>query len=111
MNKIVYDLLLKLEQCDDKHNRCDYLMEHDEITYLLEHIEEKDKEIERLKEWKKDLLDENINLENIRKEANEFIKEHTNNFAEYLDVYEAKELSNILEDDKDEKKEENTIRN
>ena len=48
MNKIVYDLLLKLEQCDDKHNRCDYLMEHDEITYLLEHIEEKDKEIERL---------------------------------------------------------------
>lgn len=39
MNKIVYDLLLKLEQCDDKHNRCDYLMEHDEITYLLEYIE------------------------------------------------------------------------
>ena len=39
MNKTVYDLLLKLEQCDDKHNRCDYLMEHDEITYLLEHIE------------------------------------------------------------------------
>lgn len=49
MNKIVYDLLLKLEQCDDRHNRCDYLMEHDEITYLLEHIEEKDKKIERLK--------------------------------------------------------------
>lgn len=48
MNKIVYDLLLKLEQCDDRHNRCDYLMEHDEITYLLEYIEEKDKEIERL---------------------------------------------------------------
>lgn len=39
MNKIVYDLLLKLEQCDDKHNRCDYLMEHDEITYLLEYTE------------------------------------------------------------------------
>ena len=39
MNKTVYDLLLKLEQCDDKHNRCDYLMEHNEITYLLEYIE------------------------------------------------------------------------
>lgn len=38
MNKIVYDLLLKLEECDDKHNRCDYLLEHDEITYLLEYI-------------------------------------------------------------------------
>lgn len=38
MNKIVYDLLLKLEQCDDFHNRCDYLMEHSEITYLLEYI-------------------------------------------------------------------------
>lgn len=40
MNKILYDLLLKLEQCDDFHNRCDYLMEHDEITYLLEYIEQ-----------------------------------------------------------------------
>jgi len=48
MNKIVYDLLLKLEECDDFHNRCDYLMEHDEITYLLEFIKDKDKEIERL---------------------------------------------------------------
>lgn len=38
MNNIVYNLLLKLEQCDDKHKRCDYLMEHDEITYLLEHV-------------------------------------------------------------------------
>ena len=49
MNKIVYDLLLKLEQCDDKHNRCDYLMEHNEITYLLEHIEEKDKQLDKYK--------------------------------------------------------------
>ena len=38
MNKVVYDLLLKLEECDDFHNRCDYLLEHDEITYLLEYI-------------------------------------------------------------------------
>ena len=31
-----------------------------------------------LKEWKEDLLNENIALENIRKEAIEFIKDHYN---------------------------------
>ena len=35
MTKIVYDLLLALEQCDDTHNRCDYLMEHNVIRYFL----------------------------------------------------------------------------
>ena len=55
MNKTVYDLLLKLEDCDDFHNRCDYLIEHDEITYLLEYIKAKDKEIDRLKKENNDL--------------------------------------------------------
>ena len=50
MNKIVYDLLLKLEECDDKHNRCDYLLEHSEITYLLEYIKELEEENKELKE-------------------------------------------------------------
>ncbi len=72
MNKIVYDLLLKLEQCDDRHNRCDYLMEHDEITYLLEHIQEKDKEIER--------------LNNIIEELEKWIEEYRNGTG--LDSYE-----------------------
>lgn len=40
MNSVVSNLLYKLEQCDDYHNRCDYLMEHSEITYLLEYIKE-----------------------------------------------------------------------
>lgn len=35
---IVQEILEKLRKCDDFHNRCDYLMEHDEITYLLEYI-------------------------------------------------------------------------
>lgn len=33
-------------------------------------------ENERLKEWKKDLLNENINLEDIRKKAIEYINKH-----------------------------------
>lgn len=37
-NSIVEDLLEKLKQCDDFHNRCDYLLEHDETTYLLDYI-------------------------------------------------------------------------
>ena len=49
MNKIVYELILKLEQCDDKHNRCDYLLEHDEITYLLEYITKLQQENKQLK--------------------------------------------------------------
>ena len=50
MTKIVYDLLLALEQCDDTHNRCDYLMEHNEITYLLEYITNLRQENQQLKE-------------------------------------------------------------
>ena len=38
-------------------------------------------EIERLKEWKEDLLQENIELENIRKEAIEYIEK-------YVSVYD-----------------------
>ena len=52
MTKTVYDLILKLRECDDKHNRCDYLMEHDEITYLLEYIEYLQKENNELKKIK-----------------------------------------------------------
>lgn len=45
------------------------------------------KENERLKEWKKDLLNENIELENIRKEAIEYI----NNFWREKSYYESVE--------------------
>lgn len=54
MTKTIYDLILKLRDCDDKHNRCDYLMEHDEITYLLEYIDYLEKEIEKLRKEKID---------------------------------------------------------
>lgn len=42
---------------------------------LLDYITNLQQENERLKEWKEDLLKENIELESIRKEAIEYIKE------------------------------------
>ena len=54
MTKTVYDLILKLRDCDDKHNRCDYLMEHDEITYLLEYIDYLQEENRILRKGKKE---------------------------------------------------------
>lgn len=31
-------ILNALRHCDDYHKRCDYLLEHDAITYLLDYI-------------------------------------------------------------------------
>ena len=36
--EMIKELLEKLKQCDDFHNRCDFLMEHSEITYMLDYI-------------------------------------------------------------------------
>ena len=44
MNNTVELILNNLKNCDDFHNRCDYLLEHDEITYLLEYIKQLKKE-------------------------------------------------------------------
>ena len=67
MNKeIIKELLKKLKQCDDFHNRCDFLMEHSEITYMLDYItnlqqenqklkEQNETIQEKFKEWKKDI--------------------------------------------------------
>ena len=52
------------------------------------------KENKRLKEWKEDLLQENIELENIRKEAIEYIQNHIV-ATETEDI-----LLNILQGDK-----------
>lgn len=50
MNSVVKDTLNKLKQCDDFHNRCDYLLEHSEITYLLEYIQQKENIIKEVRE-------------------------------------------------------------
>ena len=50
MNKeIINELLEKLKQCDDFHNRCDFLMEHSEITYMLDYITKLQEENQKLK--------------------------------------------------------------
>ena len=51
MNReMIKELLEKLKQCDDFHNRCDFLMEHSEITYMLDYITNLQQENEQLKE-------------------------------------------------------------
>ena len=47
---MIKSILKNIEQCDDFHNRCDYLLEHDESTHLIEYITELEKENSRLKE-------------------------------------------------------------
>ena len=41
---MIKSILKNIEQCDDFHNRCDYLLEHDESTRLIEYITELEKE-------------------------------------------------------------------
>ena len=50
MNKEeIEELLEKMKQCDDLHNRCDFLMEHSEITYMLDYITKLQEENQKLK--------------------------------------------------------------
>ena len=50
----IKELLEKLKQCDDFHNRCDFLMEHNEITYMLDYITKLQQENQKLKDnWNK----------------------------------------------------------
>lgn len=50
MSEIINELLEKLKQCDDFHNRCDFLMEHSEITYMLDYITKLQQENQKYKE-------------------------------------------------------------
>ena len=46
---MINELIEKLKKCDDLHDRCDYLIEHDEITYLLDYITNLQQENSNLK--------------------------------------------------------------
>lgn len=76
MNSTVKELLEKLKKCNFKNNRCDYLLEHSEIDYLLEYVEE--------------LQQENLELD---KENNKLVaklnknKILQNEFKEWLEIY------------------------
>lgn len=63
------------------------------VNELYNNLDAKDKIINeqaliiaRLKEWKEDLLNENIELENIRKEAIEYIKELQNSCIVFSNI-------------------------
>ena len=76
MNKeIIKELLEKLKQCDDFHNRCDFLMEHSEITYMLDYITNLQQENQSLKKENKilrenaehnDKVVDKVNWENLK---------------------------------------------
>ena len=50
MSGVIEDILNKLKECDDFHDRCDCLLEHDEITYLLDYIQQKENIIKEVRE-------------------------------------------------------------
>ena len=71
----VEELLEKLKQCDDFHNRCDFLMEHSEITYMLDYITKLQEENQKLKKENKilrenaehnDKVVDKVNWENLK---------------------------------------------
>ena len=76
------ELLEKLKQCDDFHNRCDFLMEHSEITYMLDYIT--------------DLQQENKKYKEVINKAIDFIDCH---FKEMVADEEAQELKSILKEE------------
>ena len=45
---MIENIIKNIEQCDDFHNRCDYLLEHDEATYLVEYIRGLENKIKRV---------------------------------------------------------------
>lgn len=106
MNSVVEDTLNKLKQCDDFHNRCDCLLEHSEITYLLDYIQQKDKEIEKLKEREKKLQESFRDWKKgIEKERKYWLCERTDccgrikDSKKYSSLYqENKRLNNKLKD-------------
>lgn len=51
MSGVIEDILNKLKECDDFHDRCDCLLEHDEITYLLDYIQQKENIIKEVREY------------------------------------------------------------
>ena len=79
----IEELLEKLKQCDDFHNRCDFLMEHSEITYMLDYITKLQQENQSLKNENKilrenaehnDKVVDKVNWENLKlkKELEEY---------------------------------------
>lgn len=69
---------------------------YDHITSLQQKVEQLEKENKRLKEWKEDLLSENIELENIRKEAKRKINNMFDNGDETRIIDDLLELTRLI---------------
>ena len=93
----IEELLEKLKQCDDFHNRCDFLMEHSEITYMLDYITKLQQENQSLKKENKilrekhnindiGLLDENYKLQKVIDKAIEYIESNDIEVLKYHDI-------------------------
>ena len=93
----IEELLEKLKQCDDFHNRCDFLMEHSEITYMLDYITKLQEENQSLKKENKilrekhnindiGLLDENYKLQKVIDKAIEYIESNDIEVLKYHDI-------------------------
>ena len=91
MNKEeIKELLEKLKQCDDFHNRCDFLMEHSEITYMLDYITKLQQENQKLKKQ----------LEEERKKVREYSYKLSNYICEETYEHQQKEFVEWLENEK-----------
>ena len=95
MSEMIKELLEKLKQCDDFHNRCDFLMEHSEITYMLDYITNLLQENQRLKkqleEYKLitiDYQDLEARNQKLKKIINKAIKYIENNDIEVLKYHD-----------------------
>ena len=104
MSEIIKELLEKLKQCDDFHNRCDFLMEHSEITYMLDYITNLQQENKQLEEnydriYNENcilrekhnindigLLDENYKLQKVIDKAIEYIRSNDIEVLKYHDI-------------------------
>ena len=86
MSEIINELLEKLKQRDDFHNRCDFLMEHSEITYMLDYITSLQQENQELKlelsGYRQAILNDKEMLS--LKEENQELKKVINKAIEYI---------------------------
>lgn len=93
----------EIRRCSSVYDNCDCLLEHSDCDDVIDYIEDLQKYNEVLEANNKLLLSQKYQLE---KELDEildkkhgvikYIVEHSNNFAEYLDVFEVKALYEIL---------------
>ena len=79
-----------LNQLKFERNMLEDIVQNSEVS-------KEDKEFIDMTHRNTELLEENAQLKSVIKEIREYIKEHSNNCVEYLDVWEVKDLLQILD--------------